>query len=286
MPTMRTPSFVSLPEFTLIALIDILAVAFLFYQFFTIIRGRRAVPIITGVAMLIVTYLFAVITGMSLLRTILENVAPYSVFALIVMFQSDIRRLLARMGQRRFLTGQTLDRRAVVEEVLITLESLTKARTGALIVLERDIGLRTFVESGVRIDGVISRDLLLSIFHPGNAMHDGAVIIQGDRITAAACFLPLSMNPRIMSTVGTRHRAGIGVTEEADCLTLIASEETGGLSVASFGEIQAGLSIEQVEDRIDQHFGLDKKGRLTPAGGTAVPSMGADGGEWRGADRS
>jgi diadenylate cyclase len=236
--------------------------------------------------MLIVTYLVAVLTGMSLLRTILENVAPYSVFALIVMFQSDIRRLLARMGRQRFLTGQTLDRRAVVQEILITLESLTKSRTGALIVLERDIGLRTFVESGVRIDGVISRDLLLSIFHPGNAMHDGAVIIQGDRITAAACFLPLSMNPRIMSTVGTRHRAGIGVTEEADCLTLIASEETGGLSVASFGEIKTGLSIDEVEDQIDQHFGLDKKGRLTPAGGVAIPDISANGGEWRGADRS
>jgi len=275
MPALRSPFVESLPEFTPVALIDILLVTLLLYQFFMIIRGRRAVPIITGVIMLIAVYVVAVLSGMGLLRAILEMVAPYSVFALIVMFQSDIRRLLARMGRQPFLTGQALDRREVVQELLITLENLARQKTGALIVLERDIGLRTFVESGVRIDGVVSRDLLLSLFHPGTAMHDGAVIIQGDRMAAAACFLPLSMNPRIMSTLGTRHRAAIGVTEESDCLSLIVSEETGRISIASFGDIKADLTLDEVERLIGSHFGLGKnQEQISPPFGTAAGAVG------------
>jgi diadenylate cyclase len=241
-------------------IVDVLAVAFLLYQFFMIIRGRRAVPIITGVVMLIVVYVVAVQANLALLRTLLETLAPYTVFALIVMFQSDIRRLLARIGRRRFLSaGQNLDRREFGQEIIFALGTLSRHKTGALVVLERDIGLRTFVESGVRIEGLLSRDLLLTIFHPGTAMHDGAVIVQGDRIAAAACFLPLSMNPRILSTLGTRHRAAIGVTEETDCLSLVVSEETGRISIAAFGEIDTDLSLEEVERRISSHFGGRKR---------------------------
>jgi diadenylate cyclase len=264
MPLLRTPFIENLPGITPLALLDIFLVSLLLYQFFHIIRGRRAVPIITGVVMLVAVYLVAVLTGMGLLRTILETVAPYSVFALIVMFQSDIRRLLARMGRRRFLSGQSLDRRDVGTEIALTLSALARQQVGALIVLEGEIGLRTFVESGVRIDGVFSRDLLLSVFHPGTVMHDGAVIIQGDRIAAAACFLPLSTNPRIMSTLGTRHRAAIGVTEETDCLALVVSEESGRISIAYSGEIKTGLSLEQVEKRIAEHHGLAKGRSRTP----------------------
>lgn len=278
---MRTPFFGAVPEFTPIAIIDILAVAFLFYQFFMIIRGRRAVPIITGVVMLVAVYALAVYSGMELLRSILELVAPYTIFALIVMFQSDIRRVLARLGRRRFLTGQTFDRREVVHEILLALESLAEHRTGALIVLEGGIGLRTFIESGVRVDGIVSRDLLLSIFHLGTAMHDGAVIVQGDRIAAAACFLPLSMNPRLMSTLGTRHRAGIGVTEEADCLSLIVSEESGGISVASAGELHSGLTLGEVGERIARHYGAERTGPLTSAPGLAVPPVASDRERWK-----
>jgi len=281
MPAMRTPFFGSIPELTPIALIDILLVAFLFYQFFMIIRGRRAVHIIIGVLMLVAVYVVAVFTGMGLLRTILETVAPYSAFALIVMFQSDIRRLLARMGRRHFLTGPSFDRRDVIHEILLALESLALRKTGALIVIEGEIGLRTFIESGVRIDGAISRDLLLSVFHPGTAMHDGAVIIQGDRIAAAACFLPLSMNPRLMSTLGTRHRAAIGVTEEADCLSLVVSEETGRISIASSGEIESGISLNEAGERITRHFGTDKKRPVTSAPGVAVPPVESDRARWK-----
>ena len=131
--------------------------------------------------------------------------------------------------------------------------------------LERDIGLRTFIESGVRLDSQISRDLLLSIFLPGTALHDGAVIVQKDRIAAAACFLPLSVNPAVASNMGTRHRAAIGITEETDCLALIVSEETGQISVAAFGDIETGVTIERVDQRINLHFGVASKATAPPS---------------------
>ena len=124
--------------------------------------------------------------------------------------------------------------------------------------VERDIGLRTFVESGVRLDADISADLLIAIFQPGGALHDGSVIVQKDRISAAACFLPLTTNPAVPVTLGTRHRAAIGITEESDCLSLVVSEETGDLSVAAFGEIHRGLSLREVDERVNKHFGVGK----------------------------
>ena len=167
--------------------------------------------------------------------------------------------------------GHRLRRREFVEEILLALDQLSRTRTGALIVIERDIGLRTFIESGVLLEAVVSRDLLLSVFHSGNALHDGAVIIQGERIAAAACFLPLSMNPALMSTLGTRHRAAIGVTEEADCLAIVVSEETGRISVASFGEIEGDVTLERVSVRLTEHLGGSERPAMP-----AVPVSQAD----------
>jgi diadenylate cyclase len=127
-----------------------------------------------------------------------------------------------------------------------------------LIVLERDIGLRTFVESGVPLEARISRDLLLSIFQPGLPLHDGAVIVQKDRIAAAACFLPLTTNPALSRNFGTRHRAAIGITEETDCLSIVVSEETGRISAAAGGELTSGLSVGALQERINQHFGMHR----------------------------
>jgi len=263
MDSVTAPYFFSLPRLTVTATIDILAVAFLIYQFFLIIRGRRAVNIIAGVVALVLVYGVSVVTGMALLRTLLETLAPYTVFALIVMFQSDIRRLLARLGRRRWgAVGSELSRREFTEEIVLTLGQLSQHRVGALIVLERDIGLRTFIESGVRVDGELSRDLLLAVFQPGGALHDGAVIVQGYRIAAAACFLPLSMNPRLMTALGTRHRAAIGVTEETDCLSIVVSEETGNISYAISGELTADVTLAEVERKIISHF-LKRKGQQT-----------------------
>jgi diadenylate cyclase len=259
------PPDLSLSVTTLMIAADILAVAVLIYQFFMIIRGRRAFHVIAGVVFLVGVYLLADFLGLRLLRTLLRTLAPYTIFALIVIFQSDIRRVLARLGRRRwFATPRGLTRHEYSDEIALTVEELAKKKVGAIIVLEKDIGLRTFVESGVPIDAVLTRDLLLSIFQKDMPLHDGAVVIQRDRIAAANCFLPLSMNPRLPSSYGTRHRAALGITEETDCLAIVVSEN-GPISVAEFGEIQSGLTIEQVKERIMRHVTRRKAPPASPA---------------------
>ena len=244
----------AIPRVTITAAIDILAVAVIIYQLLQIVRGTRAAHILVGILTVFIAYQIALRTGLEALRTILASLAPYTAIAIIVLFQSEIRRTLARLGRKRLFGGYA--RPESTDEILLALSSLSRDRTGGLIVIERDIGLRTFIESGVRLDSQISRDLLLSIFLPGTALHDGAVIVQKDRIAAAACFLPLSVSPTVVSTMGTRHRAGIGITEETDCLALIVSEETGKISIAAFGEIESDVTVERVDERISLHFGV------------------------------
>lgn len=248
---MSWPVWANLQAVHLTAVVDIVFVAVLIYQFIGIVRGRRAAHILTGLWFLLVLYLIARVTHLELLRSILAALAPYTAFALIVMFQSEIRRLLARIGRGRFLgLGGRLERREVSAEILLAIEQMARQRVGALIVVEREIGLRTFIESGVALDAYISRDLLCAIFHPGAALHDGAVIVQGDRIAAAACFLPLTMNPVMQRQLGTRHRAAIGITEETDCLAVIVSEETGRISLAAFGEIEFDVTLQRISERL------------------------------------
>jgi diadenylate cyclase len=246
-----SPFVSTLPRLTWVAALDIVLVAIIIYQFIQIVRGRRAAHMLSGLLVLVIIYLVAVSLKLDLLRTLLATLAPYTAFAMIVMFQSEIRRLLARLGKQRLIGfGSRLQRRETVDEILLALQQLAQQKIGGLIVVEREIGLRTFVESGVPLDAAISRDLLLALFHPGAAMHDGAVIIQGDRIAAAACFLPLTMNPELLRYLGTRHRAAIGVTEETDCISLIVSEETGRISIAQYGEIEYDVTLERVEEAL------------------------------------
>lgn len=244
-----------LPRFTWVAALDVLLTSFILYQFILIVRGRRSATMLAGLLVLVLIYLISVYGKLELLRTLLATLAPYTAFALIVMFQSEIRRILAGIGQRRIIGfGTPLHRRETVEEILLAVQQLSQQKIGALIVVEREVGLRTFIESGVALDATVSRDLLLSIFYPGSAMHDGAVIIQGDRVAAAACFLPLTMNPELMRFLGTRHRAGIGITEEADCIAVIVSEESGRISIAARAEIEYDVTIDRVEERLTKRF--------------------------------
>jgi len=254
------------PKLTVTAVIDILAVAFLIYQFILIVRGRRAAHILTGLWILGLVYIVAVYAHLELLRTVLAALAPYTAIALIVMFQSEIRRLLIRIGRNRWLgLGGQLERREMVDEIILALEQMVELRTGALIVVERDIGLRTFIESGVALDAAVSRDLLCAIFHPGGALHDGAVIVQGDRIAAAACFLPLTLNPLLQRRLGTRHRAAIGVTEETDALAVVVSEETRQMSIASRGDLEEDVTLDRVRERLTRHAsGRPRKNESLP----------------------
>ena len=239
--------FPVLPKLTITAAIDILVVAVLIYQFLYIIRGRRAVFVLFGICILAAVYYIAVFLRLELLRTILAMLAPVTPIALVVMFQAELRRMLARLGRRPFLGISQLERRELTQEIVLAVNQLAQRKIGALIVLERKIGLRTFIESGVNLDASVSRDLLLAIFQPGGALHDGAIIIQGDRIAAAACFLPLTTNPLLATELGTRHRAALGITEESDCVAVVVSEETGRISIAAFGEIELDVPLERVE---------------------------------------
>jgi len=243
-----------LSKLTVLSVIDILAIALLIYQFALVIRGRHAVHILTGFSVLLVVYVVAVRLHLELLRTALATLAPYTVIVIVVLFQSEIRRMLARLGRFRWLgLGGQLERREVADDIVMAVEQMSEARVGALIVIERDVGLRTFIESGVAMDALVSRDLLYAIFQRGGAMHDGAVIIQGDRIAAGACFLPLTGNPVMLRRLGTRHRAAIGVTEEGDALAIVVSEETGQISIALRGELEQDITAERVREVLTQH---------------------------------
>ncbi len=245
----------SLPGLDLTAVADILVVAFLVYQGLMVVRGTRAGHILLGILIMVSLYGIALWAGLEALRALLAFIVPYLGLAIIVLFQSEIRRTLARIGRKRwFGWGPAFWKPESVNEILLAVEELAAHKTGALIVLERDIGLRTFIESGVRLDSRITRDLLLSIFQVGLPLHDGAVIVQKDRLAAAACFLPLTTNPALSRKLGTRHRAAIGITEETDCLSIVVSEETGRLSVGTFGDLAQGLSPTEVLERINRHF--------------------------------
>jgi diadenylate cyclase len=248
MPPLSIPT---LPRLTPLSVLDILAVAVLMYNFILLLRGRRAMSVFGGLCVLLVVYLAALYLHLELLRTVLATLAPYSAIALIVIFQGDIRRVLARLGRAPVLglSGQ-LERREMIDEIMLALEQMREARTGALIVIERETGLRTFIESGVALDAAVSHDLLCSIFQVKSPLHDGAVIIQGDRMAAAACFLPLTTNPALTARFGTRHRAAIGITEESGALAIVLSEETAQLSLALRGDLNPNVSPEYVREAL------------------------------------
>jgi diadenylate cyclase len=233
---------------TWITLVDVGIVAFLIYQFVVNVRGRRAAQVMVGLLTLLATYLIAARIGLELLRSLLAQLAPFAGIVVVILFQAEIRRMLARISWRRLPGfGERLERREAAAEIVLALEYLTAKKTGALIVVERDIGLKTFIETGIGLDATLSRDLLISIFFPKSPLHDGAVIIQGDRVAAASCFLPLSLNPALASTLGSRHRAAIGVTEDTDAIAIVASEETGQLAYAYHGEIHRDVTLAEVE---------------------------------------
>src|SRR5713226_687387 len=240
------------PHVSVISVLDILLVAVIIYEFLMLIRGTRAAPMLVGVAVLALAFYFARIGELSTLNWLLSKLFPYVVFALIVVFQSEIRHALARLGTRLSFSRSSASEADAYDDIVLAANLFSQNQTGALIVIEREIGLRTYIESGVPLDAHLSYDLLATIFRPSAPLHDGAVIIQRDRVAAAACFLPLSMNPVLSTQLGTRHRAGIGVTEETDAIAVIVSEETGAISLAVSGKIERDLTVEQLRERLGQ----------------------------------
>jgi diadenylate cyclase len=233
-----------------ISILDIVLVAILIYQFLSLVRGTRAAPMLIGVATLGLAFYFARLGELRTLNWLLSTLLPYVVFALIVVFQSEIRHALANLGSRISLMRSTSSVADVYDDIVLAANLFSQTQTGALIVIEREIGLRTYIESGVALDARLSYDLLATVFRPSAPLHDGAVIVQRDRIAAAACFLPLSMNPVLSTQLGTRHRAGIGITEETDAVAVIVSEETGIISLAVGGSIERELTVERLRERL------------------------------------
>jgi diadenylate cyclase len=242
-----TPSLIW-SHISVISIIDVLLVAFLIYEFLVLIRGTRAAPMLVGVAALGLAFYMARLGELRTLNWLLSTLLPYGVFALIVVFQAEIRHALANLGSRISLMRSSNSVADVYDDIVLAANLFSQNQTGALIVIEREIGLRTYVESGVALDARLSYDLLATIFRPSAPLHDGAVIVQRDRIAAAACFLPLSMNPVLSTQLGTRHRAAIGITEETDAVAVVISEETGTISMAVGGKIERDLTVEKLRE--------------------------------------
>ncbi|HEX6904162.1 MAG TPA: diadenylate cyclase CdaA [Thermoanaerobaculia bacterium] len=246
--------------------VDVLAVAIIIYNLLLLIRGTRAVQILLGLFFLGVVYYTAILAELPTLQRILENLLIVLPFAVIVLFQGEIRRALADFG-RNPLWGLTKQQQVVASfsEIVLAATTLSARRIGALIVIERLHGLRNYIENGISLDAVVSYDLLINLFQPDTPLHDGAVIIQDDRIAAAGCFLPLTPNPELSKEFGTRHRAAIGLTEETDAVAVVVSEETGVISVVFDGEMERDLDSNSLRNALYKYLVTD----LYPQGGRA-----------------
>lgn len=238
------------------ALFEIALLSYFIYQLFRELRGGQAVPVAIGALLLFGAYHAAGLVGLTTIETLLASLAPYIGLALIILFQAEIRALLRELTLR-FVPGRR--KRTTVfyelEDVVYAMTQLTQTKTGALIVIERETGLRTYVQSGVALDARLSSDLLVSIFQRSSPLHDGGVILRDGRIAAAACFLPLTTSPGLAATLGTRHRAAIGVSEESDALVLVVSETDGRISIAFNGHIERGVSLDRVRLRMIEQLG-------------------------------
>jgi len=265
----------NLPSLTWISVLDIFVVAFIIYHVLIFIKGTRAVQMVLGLTLIVVFFYFSRWLQLQTVSWILTNILPYFVFVIVVIFQSEIRRALARFGQAPFFTGfSTLNRNELYDEIILAVNTLASNQTGALIVIERDIGLKTYIESGIAIDAALSYDLLVTVFNPAVPLHDGAVIVQNGRIAAAACFLPLTVKPRLSKELGTRHRAAIGVTEETDAVAIIVSEESAAISFAHDGEIERFLDPDTLRLRLRDAF--ERKAIRAPRAVTEAAQHGVD----------
>lgn len=232
--------------------LEIGIVALLFYQLLSFVQGRRALQILGGVVVLVTAYALANWLQLTMIRHLLGVVYTYGFFALLIIFQPELRTALAQLGQtpvtRWFRHQAPADARE--GEIADAVERMSRSGIGAIIVVEREISLDDYLENGSALDAQLSTDLLATIFTPYSPLHDGAVLVRGDRIIGAGCILPLSQGPVISRAMGTRHRAALGLAEETDALVIVVSEETSMVSVAQRGELVTGVSPMQVRDLV------------------------------------
>lgn len=263
------------------AVLDILIVAFVLYKLLQFIRGTRAVALLNGIILLVAATFVATRLHLAATSWLLQHAELGLLVALPIVFQPELRRALEQVGRGRFFNrnqpeGGHEGVPAVVAELRKAASMLSRNRIGALIVLERDTGLSDIVETGVKIDGLVSSEFLINLFIPNTPLHDGAVIIRGGRVLAAACFLPLADAQPLAADVGGRHRAAIGITEHCDALALVVSEETGAVSLANAGKLIRGIDLDTLAEMLEH---LLQPPAATGQRADAARRRGAKGGE-------
>jgi len=250
-------------------LLDILLVWFLIYKLFNIIRGTKAIQLLKGIFVIVVVRSLASLLGLNTLQWLTEQVMTWGVLAIIIIFQPELRRALEQLGRGKLFTRNNSpednEQERLVEEIVKASAYMAKRRIGALISIEKETGLGDYIETGIPLEAHISSELLINIFIPNTPLHDGAVILQDNRVEAAACYLPLSESPFISKELGTRHRAAIGISEVTDCITIVISEETGSVSITKSGELYRNLDQETFRKMLLEELVLDK-GMITSSG--------------------
>lgn len=250
------------------SILDLLIVWYVLYLLITVFKGTKAIQLLKGILVIVIGQQISMILNLTATSKLFDIVIQWGVLALIVIFQPEIRRALEQLGRGSFLKRYTSNTYSKDEEKLIqsvskAVQYMAKRRIGALIVFEKETGLQDYIETGIAMDSNISQELLINVFIPNTPLHDGAMIIQGTKIAAAASYLPLSDSPKISKSLGTRHRAAVGISEVSDAFTVIVSEETGDISVTFDGKLRRDISNEIFEELLAEHwFGtrFQKKG--------------------------
>lgn len=233
-------------------LVEIVIVAFLLYRVLLILQRTRAMQIMLGVVLLTLLYGVARLLDLILIRALLETTFQYGAIAVLVVFQPELRSALARLGQSRMIRAfQRLEGSRVTEQVVEAVEQLSRARHGAIIAIEQEVGLGEYAETGTRIDASVTAEMLTTIFTPYSPLHDGAVLIQGDQIRTAGAILPLTQSSLRDRSLGTRHRAALGLCEETDAVVLVVSEETAQISVALTGRLERDVTVDRLREILD-----------------------------------
>lgn len=239
------------PVSALVNIVDVLIVWFVFYKLITIIKGTKAVQLLKGIFVLIIARILTVFFGLDTLRWMMDQVLPFGFLTIIIIFQPELRRALEQLGRGRLFARTMMqeveERDRLVDAFVKSVSYMAKRRIGALISIEKETGLSEYIETGIPMNSNITSELLINIFIPNTPLHDGAVIIQKNRIAAAGCYLPLSESPFISKELGTRHRAALGISEVTDAITIIVSEETGAVSLTAEGDINRNMDMEEFE---------------------------------------
>jgi len=240
-------------------LVDILLVCIIVYRVLLLIRGTRAVQMLTGFGIILIFYYLAERLKFYTLHTILQEFFNNLIIILIIVFQDEIRKALTQVGRNPFFTTtNTIEEVAIIEEICQAASLLAQSRVGALIVLERETGLKNYIEAGTVLDSRVTADLIVSVFHPSSPIHDGAVIIRNSRISSAGCLLPISRDPAINKELGTRHRAALGLTHETDAVVIVVSEERGEISLVHHGTMVRDLDVNSLRHQLLELLGLRK----------------------------